>query len=160
MDLVYSIDFYRSLESLAAEEIMAGYQYQVVSPYLAGMEREAISEFLSKTATDEVDDHFKRLQQRMAELGYVPRSLFLFDEVSRLSRCEYVVVRSLSDLAPLMDSYVASEQCAIDHYQEFLNRYGSDDAVTRRMIEEIMADEWEHLEGFRSFADDIRSFSK
>ena len=146
-----------ALEVLAAEEIMAGYQYQVVAPYLAGMEREAISEFLETTATDEVDDHFKKLQQRMSELGYTPRTLFDFNSISTLSRCEYVLVSSLTDLLPLMDRYIASEQCAIDHYMELIKLCGDSDPVTKRMAEEIMAAEYEHHEGFSSFKADLQT---
>lgn len=147
----------KALEVLAAEEIMAGYQYQVVAPYLVGMEREAISEFLVTTATDEVDDHFKKLQQRMSELGYTPRTLFDFNSVSSLSRCEYVLVSSLTDLLSLMDRYIESEQCAIDHYMKLIQMCGDADPVTKRLAEEIMADEYEHHEGFSSFRADLQT---
>ena len=147
----------RLLEVAAAEEILAGYQYQVVSPYLVGVERDAISEFLELTAKDEVDDHFRKLQARMSELGYIPRSLFDFSQLQVLSECKYVLVSSLSDLAGLMAKYVESEDCAIRRYEELARMCGDDDVVTRRLCEEIAADEWEHRDGFASFLSDLTS---
>lgn len=74
------------LEIAACEEILAWAQYAVVSPYLVGEERANIEELFNTNAKDELDDHFWKLQNRMNELQYVPKTLFDFSKIQSTAR--------------------------------------------------------------------------
>lgn len=148
----------RILEVAAAEELVAGFQYQVVAPYLSGFEGAAIAKYFHDTAEDEVQDHFMKLQARMAQLDYTPRSLMNFAGLDALAECKYKVPGSLQDVRALLLQNVEAEDCAIARYEGLIKMCEGVDPVTRRLCEEIAADEWEHREGLVSFIDDYDSF--
>lgn len=146
------------LEVAAAEELIAGFQYQVVAPYLSGFEGAAIAEYFRKTAEDEVRDHFMRLLARMSELGYTPRSLMNFEGLNTLAECKYMAPVVLTDVRALLEQNVKAEDCAIARYENLAVMCGDLDPVTRCMCEAIAKDEWAHRDGLVGFIDDYYSF--
>lgn len=146
------------LEIAAAEELIAGFQYQVVAPYLSGFEGVAIAKYFHKTAEDEIQDHFLKLQDRMSQLGYTPRSLMNFEGLNALAECKYMPPVVLSDVRGLLEQNVKAEDCAIARYENLAAMCGDVDPVTRRLCEEIAKDEWEHRDGLIGFIDDYTSF--
>lgn len=148
----------RELEVAAAEEILAFYGYRVVSPYLVGQERANIEEFFNDTANDELDDHFVKLLNRMNELQYVPTRIFDFANIQSTAECSYHTPENISELIPILEQNIESEECAIRHYQRIIDLSRDlGDYATERMIKDIQADEYDHLSGLNDFLADLRS---
>lgn len=148
----------KELEIAAAEEILAFYQYRAVSPYLVGQERANIEEFFNDTAKDELDDHFVKLLNRMNELQYVPTRIFDFANIQSTAECSYHTPENISELIPILEQNIESEECAIRHYQRIIDLSRDlGDYATERMIKDIQADEYDHLSGLNDFLADLRS---
>lgn len=148
----------KELEVAAAEEILAFYGYRVVSPYLVGQERANIEEFFNDTAKDELDDHFVKLLNRMNELQYIPTRIFDFANIQSTAVCEYHTPENVSELIPILEQNIESEECAIRHYQRIIDLSRDlGDYTTERLVKEIQADEYDHLSGLHDFLSDLRS---
>lgn len=150
-------DICEMLEAAAASEVLAWYQYVVVAPYLVGRpERLAISERFNHNASDELGDHFSKLQARMSELGYVPRAMFDIKALDSLSPCPYSVPESEAALRVLLLQNIELEECAIRTYQSIIDVCsGGVDSTTERLAKDIQSDEWEHLGALQDFLADI-----
>lgn len=162
LDDLYS-EFYvasmgQLLEIAACEEILAWAQYAVVSPYLVGEERANIEELFNTNAKDELDDHFWKLQNRMNELQYVPKTLFDFSKIQSTARCEYHIPTDVADLITLLKQNIESEECAIRTYQNIIMvARDNSDFVTERIAKEIQDDEAQHLSDLNDFLADLES---
>lgn len=141
------------LNSLLAEEFQAWYQYFITAQYLFGNERTNIKEFFEEAADDELNDHAKKIINRLNELG-VDCQL-----VSPLTWSEYAkskfVTADLSVKSQL-EINKQSELEAIVHYQEVIEIAESlKDYTTRDILKKILADEEEHLSDLNDFIKDL-----
>ena len=100
-------------------------------------------EFLQH-ATEE-QTHADRIAQRIVQLGGGP-DLSPEGLLSR-SHSEYVEGESLTDM--IKEALIA-ERIAIDSDREMIVYVGHDDPTTRRLLEEILANEEEHAEDLAS----------
>lgn len=102
----------------------------------------------ARIAADEFLEHAQQEQQhadwlaaRIVQLGGAPD--FSPDGLQSRSHAEYVEGESLKDM--VVEDLVA-ERIAIDSYREIAHYLGDKDPTTRRIMEEILAQEEEHAD--------------
>lgn len=108
----------------------------------------AAAEFLEH-ANQEMQ-HADQLAERIMQLGgepdFNPRGL------EERSHAEYVEGKTLKDM---VTENLIAERIAIDSYREIITYLGNDDPTTRRIFEEILAQEEEHADDMADILDDL-----
>ncbi|QKZ02821.1 MULTISPECIES: ferritin-like domain-containing protein [Pseudomonas] len=99
----------------------------------------AASEFLEH-ATQEAE-HADKLAERIVQLGGEPD--FNPDSLSGRSHAEY---KPGSTLKEMVYEDLVAERIAIDSYREIIQYIGDKDPTTRRVFEDILAQEEEHAD--------------
>ena len=99
----------------------------------------AADEFLEH-ATQEAE-HADKLAERIVQLGGEPE--FNPDLLSKNSHAQYVAGTTLKEM--VYEDLVA-ERIAIDSYREIIQYIGEKDPTTRRIFEDILAQEEEHAD--------------
>lgn len=99
----------------------------------------AQQEFLEHA--DEEQMHADQIAERITQLGGEPD--FNPDSLTLRSHAEY---KEGDDLVDMIKEDLVAERIAIDSYREIIAFLGTDDPVTRRMLEEILATEEEHAD--------------
>ena len=99
----------------------------------------AAAEFLEHA--EEEQEHADRIAERIVQLGGEPD--FNPDHISSKAHAEYSEGDTLWDM--LKEDLVA-ERIAIDTYREMVKFFGDKDPTTRRMLEDILAQEEEHAD--------------
>lgn len=99
----------------------------------------AAAEFLEH-ATQEAE-HADKLAERIVQLGGEPD--FNPDHLSKHSHAQYVEGKNLKEM--VLEDLVA-ERIAIDSYREIIQFIGDSDPTTRRIFEDILAQEEEHAD--------------
>lgn len=109
----------------------------------------AAAEFLEH-ATQELQ-HADQLAERIMQLGGEPD----FDPhgLTERSHAEYVAGANLREM--ITENLVA-ERIAIDSYREIVVYLGDDDPTTRRLFEEILAQEEEHADDMADLLQDLK----
>ena len=108
----------------------------------------AADEFLEH-ATQEAQ-HADRLAERIVQLGGEPE--FNPDLLSKNSHAQYVAGNSLKEM--VYEDLVA-ERIAIDSYREIIQYIGEQDPTTRRIFEDILAQEEEHADDMADILKDL-----
>jgi bacterioferritin len=109
----------------------------------------AAAEFLEHATTEQA--HADRIAERIIQLGGSPD--LNPDTLTSRSHAEYVEGSTLTDM--LRENLVA-ERIAIQSYTEFIRYLGDGDPTTRRMIEEILANEEEHADDLKTLMERFR----
>ena len=99
----------------------------------------AANEFLEH-ATQEAE-HADKLAERIVQLGGEPE--FNPDLLSQNSHAQYVAGNTLKEM--VFEDLVA-ERIAVDSYREIIQYIGDKDPTTRRIFEDILAQEEEHAD--------------
>jgi len=126
-------------ESLATEWVCAlryKRHYYMASGIKASV---AAAEFLEH-ANQELE-HADKLAERIVQLGGEPD--LNPDNLSKNSHAQYVAGRDLKEM--VLEDLVA-ERIAIDSYREIVRYIGETDPTTRRIFEDILAQEEEHAD--------------
>jgi bacterioferritin len=140
----------RLLNEALATEIVCVLRYKRHYFAATGIHSQAVkAEFLEHA--DEEMGHADKLAKRIVELGGLPN--FSPEGLASRSHAEYVEGDSLTDM--LRENLVA-ERIAIESYTEMIGYLGPDDPTTRRVLEEILADEEEHADDLRDLLDGSR----
>jgi bacterioferritin len=135
------------LNEALATEIVCTLRYRRHYFCAEGIHSEAIKqEFLAHA--DQELAHADRIADRIVQLGGAPD--FSPDTLSRRSHAEYVEGATLRDM--IRENLIA-ERIAIESYREMIGFVGEHDPTTRRLLEDVLADEEEH-------ADDMSSLLK
>jgi len=141
----------RVLNEALATEIVCVLRYKRHYFAATGIHAEAVkAEFLEHATQEQV--HADKLAKRIVELGGLPN----FSPVGLLDRshAEYAEGDTLADM--IREDLIA-ERIAIDSYSEVIAYLGTDDPTTRRVLEEILADEEEHAEDLGSLLQGMRT---
>lgn len=109
----------------------------------------AAAEFLEH-ATQELQ-HADQLAERIMQLGGEPD--FNPQGLTERSHAEYVAGANLREM--ITENLVA-ERIAIDSYREIVVYLGDDDPTTRRLFEEILAQEEEHADDMADLLQDLK----
>lgn len=143
------------LENALAEEILAWYHYTITAPFLVGSMRPDIEKLFKETAKDEFEDHACWLMERLRDLDTNPGNLLHPSQLDKVAQHKYIMP-SFDTLTALQNN-VEAEKGAIDTYTQ-LEEYTKDkDIVSHTKIEEILADEQEHLKLLNKLIDDIKN---
>ncbi|WP_313518157.1 ferritin-like domain-containing protein [Pseudomonas sp.] len=106
----------------------------------------AADEFLEHAGQEQ--EHADRLAERIVQLGGEPD--FNPDSLSDRSHAEYTEGNGLRDM--VLENLVA-ERIAIDSYKEIVQYLGDKDPTTRRIFEDILAQEEEHADDLAGLLD-------
>ncbi|MDR0279409.1 MAG: bacterioferritin [Paucimonas sp.] len=99
----------------------------------------AAAEFLEHANQEQ--EHADKLAERIVQLGGEPD--LNPDNLSKNSHAQYVAGRNLKEM--VLEDLVA-ERIAIDSYREIVRFIGDSDPTTRRIFEDILAQEEEHAD--------------
>ncbi|UFI47668.1 ferritin-like domain-containing protein [Pseudomonas savastanoi] len=99
----------------------------------------AAAEFLEHA--EQEAQHADKLAERIVQLGGEPE--FNPDLLSKNSHAQYVAGNTLKEM--VYEDLVA-ERIAVDSYREIIQYLGDSDPTTRRIFEEILAQEEEHAD--------------
>ncbi|MCF7749144.1 hypothetical protein KQ945_00200 [Bacillus subtilis subsp. subtilis] len=99
------------------------------------------AEFLEHAQQEQA--HAGKLAERIVQLGGEPD--LNPDTLTRRSHAQYKEGRDLRDM--VRENLIA-ERIAIDSYREMINFVGDKDTTTKRILEEILAQEEEHADEF------------
>lgn len=145
----------QKLKIAYAEEVRAFYQYFVAIPFIIGNERKFIEDFFTITAEDELNDHAKRLLNRIEQLGGDASLVDNFDTLKDIAECPYIVPSAPYRAGKLLDDNIITEKEAIKRYIDICDFCRGKDDVTYQLVKDILADEQEHLQELINFKNDI-----
>lgn len=112
-----------------------------------GMLADAVkAEFLEHAQQEQA--HAGMLAERIVQLGGEPD--FNPDTLTARSHAEY---KEGSDLRDMVRENLIAERIAIDSYREMINFVGDKDTTTKRILEQILAQEEEHADDFADLLD-------
>ena len=128
------------LNEALATEIVCVLRYRRHYFMAEGMNAESVkSEFLAHAGEEQA--HADQLAERIVQLGGEPN--LSPEGLADRSHSEYIEGENLEDM--IKEDLVA-ERIAIESYRDMIAFVGSDDATTRRLLEEILMKEEEHAE--------------
>jgi bacterioferritin len=137
------------LNEALATEIVCVLRYKYHYYMASGIHsRSVAAEFLEHAGEEQV--HADRIAARITQLEGTPN--FSPDGLSTRAHAEYVEGNDLVDM--IMEDLVA-ERIAIETYSEMIRYIGNDDPSTRRMLEEILAQEEEHAEDMSTLLEEL-----
>lgn len=126
------------LNGALATELTCVLRYRFHYVTAQGIDSEAVkAEFLEHA--QEEQDHANRIAERINQLGGEPNmdpATFAARSVTEYQKGENLVDMIKEDLV--------AERIAIEHYRELVRYFGDRDPTTRRMLEDILAQEEEH----------------
>jgi bacterioferritin len=135
-------------EALATELVCVlryTYHYQMASGIHA---RSVAAEFLEHAAEEQ--GHADRIAERITQLDGAPN--FSPEGLAARAHTEYV---EGTDLVDMIKEDLVAERIAIETYSEMIRYIGKDDPTTRRMLEDILAQEEEHAEDLSTLLEDL-----
>lgn len=128
----------RMLNSALAAEIVCILRYKFHAVTACGIDSDAVrAEFLEHALQEEA--HADRIAKRITQLGGRP-DMNPATLVAR-SATEY---REGNDLADMITEDLVAERIAVQSYRGWIRVLGSGDPTTRRLLEDILAQEEEH----------------
>jgi bacterioferritin len=139
----------RLLNEALASEIVCILRYKRHQYVASGIHARSVAEEFAEHAAEE-QKHADMLAQRIIELDGEPN----FNPQGLLTRShtEYVEGKNLVDM--IKEDLVA-ERVVIQSYTEIIRFLGTKDPTTRRMMEEINANEEEHAEDLKTLMGEI-----
>jgi bacterioferritin len=144
----------RVLNEALATEIVCVLRYKRHYYMATGIHSQAVADEFLEHAKEE-EGHADRIAERITQLDGEPN----FNPEGLLSRShsEYVEGSSLTDM--IREDLVA-ERIAIDSYAEIIRYLGDNDPTSRRLMEEILANEEEHAEDLKTLIDTVAQDEK
>ena len=131
------------LNEALATEIVCILRYKRHYFMATGIHANAVAQEFAEHAAEE-QGHADRIAGRITQLGGEPN--FNPEGLATRSHSQYVEGASLVDM--IKEDLVA-ERIAIESYSEIVRFLGERDVTTRRMMEEILANEEEHADDLR-----------
>lgn len=108
----------------------------------------AANEFLEHA--NQEAEHADKLAERIVQLGGEPN--FNPKGLEERSHAEYVEGHTLKEM---VTEDLVAERIAIDSYREFVQYIGDKDPTTRRILEDILAQEEEHADDMADILGDL-----
>ena len=143
----YSLDrdtVLKLLNEALATEIVCVLRYKAHYYLASGINAKSVAaEFLEHA--NEEQGHADQIAERITQLDGTPN--FEPDGLSTRSHAEFVVP---DDLPSMIEENLVAERIAIDSYREIINYVGDRDTTTKRLMEEVLAQEEEHAEDMKT----------
>ncbi|MFJ3073935.1 MULTISPECIES: ferritin-like domain-containing protein [Pseudomonas] len=130
----------RLLNESLATELVCVLRYKRHYFMASGIKASVAAEEFLEHANQEAE-HADKLAERIVQLGGEPD--FNPDNLTKNSHAQYVAGNSLKEM--VLEDLVA-ERIAIDSYREIIQYIGDTDPTTRRIFEDILAQEEEHAD--------------
>lgn len=139
----------RLLNESLATELVCTLRYKRHYFMATGLKASVAAEEFAEHAQQEAE-HADRLAERIVQLGGEPE--FDPDKISAMSHAEYKAGNNLKEM--VYEDLVA-ERIAIDSYREIVQYIGEKDPTTRRIFEDILAQEEEHADDMADILADL-----
>ena len=133
-------DVIELLNGALATELVCVLRYKRHHFTAVGLASPKIAEEFMVHANEE-SGHADRLAQRIVQLGGEPD--FSPDSLSQRSHAAY---DDSSELKAMIKANLVAERVAIESYTQMIALVGDKDSTTRRLLEDILADEQAHAE--------------
>ncbi len=133
-------DIVKFLNDSLATELVCVLRYKRHHFTAQGLASPKIAEEFMVHALEETG-HADRIAQRIVQLGGEPD--FSPDSLTQRSHAEYDDSASLKDM---IRANLIAERVAIETYSQMIDLIGDKDSTTRRMLEDILADEQQHAD--------------
>lgn len=127
------------LNEALASEILCVLRYRHHQVIAKGINYPQVAAEFKEHAIEE-EEHMMQLAERIDQLGGDPDMNPA--NIASLSATEYG--SSSNDLVTLIREDLVAERVAIDVYRRLIEWFGQGDPTTRRLLEQILADEEEH----------------
>ncbi len=127
-----------------ATELVCVLRYKRHHYAATGIHAQAVADEFLEHAKEE-QDHADMIAERITQLGGEPD--FNPETLAKRSHSEYVEGKNLSDM--IREDLIA-ERIAIESYSEIIRYLGDNDPTSRRVMEEILAEEEEHAEDLKT----------
>ncbi|HET6804701.1 MAG TPA: ferritin-like domain-containing protein [Frateuria sp.] len=132
------------LNEALATEIVCTLRYKYHYYMASGIHSQAVkAEFLEHAQQEQ--EHADRIAERITQLDGKPD----FNPEGLLSRSHADYAEG-ADLVDMIKEDLIAERIAIDTYRAIIEYIGADDPTTRRIMEEVLAQEEEHAEDMAS----------
>lgn len=128
------------LNGALATELVCVLRYKRHYFTATGVNSSKIAEEFLVHANEE-SGHADRLATRIVQLGGSPD--FSPDSLTSRSHADY---DDSADLKAMVKANLVAERIAVESYRQMINLIGELDPTTRRMLEDILADEEEHAD--------------
>ncbi|MEO5770656.1 MAG: ferritin-like domain-containing protein, partial [Burkholderiaceae bacterium] len=128
-------DIIKLLNDSLATELVCVLRYKRHHYTATGLKSPAIAEEFLVHANEEAG-HADRIAERIAQLGGEPD--FSPDSLTQRSHAEY---NDAKDLKSMIRANLVAERVAIEVYSQLIEMIGEKDSTTRRLLEDILADE-------------------
>jgi bacterioferritin len=139
----------RLLNASLATELVCVLRYKRHYFMANGLKAHVAADEFLEHATQEAE-HADRLAERIVQLGGEPE--FNPDLLSKNSHAQYVAGK---DLKEMVYEDLVAERIAIDSYREIIQYIGEKDPTTRRIFEDILAQEEEHADDMADILKDL-----
>ena len=136
------------LNGALATELVCALRYRRHHFTADGMAAPKIAEEFLVHANEELA-HADRLARRIVQLGGEPD--FSPDSLSKRSHAAY---DDSADLKAMIRANLIAERVAIEAYSQIIALIGDKDSTTRRLLEDILADEQEHADELKDWLAD------
>jgi bacterioferritin len=133
-------DIVRLLNGALATELTCVLRYRRHHYMAKGLESPAIADEFLVHANAELG-HADRLAQRIVQLGGEPD----FNPVGLLDR-SHAGYDEINELKGMIRSNLTAERVAVESYRQMIHLIAEKDSTTRRLLEDILADEEEHAD--------------
>ena len=130
----------RLLNESLATELVCVLRYKRHYFMASGLKAAVAADEFLEHATQEAE-HADKLAERIVQLGGEPE--FNPDLLSKNSHAQYVAGK---DLKEMVYEDLVAERIAVDSYREIIQYIGDKDPTTRRIFEDILAQEEEHAD--------------
>ncbi|HET7370379.1 MAG TPA: ferritin-like domain-containing protein [Gammaproteobacteria bacterium] len=137
------------LNEALATELVCTLRYKRHYFMASGIHAQSVAaEFLEHA--DEEQQHADKIAERITQLGGEPD--LNPDTITHRSHAEY---KEGTDLVDMIKEDLVAERIAIDSYREMANYMGENDPTTRRVLEDVLAQEEEHADDMVSLLEQI-----
>ncbi|HEY1130453.1 MAG TPA: ferritin-like domain-containing protein [Roseateles sp.] len=138
-------DIVALLNGALATELICVLRYRRHHFMADGLESPSIAEEFLVHANAELG-HADRLAQRIVQLGGEPD----FNPVGMPER-SHADYDEVNDLKAMIRSNLIAERIAVESYRQMIGLIGDKDSTTRRLLEDILADEEEHADELKDW---------
>ena len=133
-------DIVRLLNDALATELVCVLRYRRHHFTADGLDSPKIAEEFMVHANEELG-HADRLAERIVQLGGQPD----FNPKGLLDR-SHADYDDSADLQAMIRANLIAERVAVESYRQMIDLIGDKDSTTRRLLEDILADEEEHAD--------------
>jgi bacterioferritin len=131
---------YELLNAALASEIICVLRYQQHYYMTTSIHQEQLQGLFKEHWMDE-QKHLERIADRIKQLGGVPNL-----DPTGITKRAFSTFETGHTLADLLREDLLAERVVIKIYSDMIEFFGKADPVTRRMFEEILADEEDHAD--------------